>query len=111
MIIILQLWNIEKKKLLDNTKNQPTKCRAKNSVEMNDYSRGILIYSWTVAALAGGGGNNHIQVVFKNCAPFTNCINKINNAQIDNAKDIDVVMLMYNLLEYSDDYLETSGSL
>ena len=78
---------------------------------MNDYSRGILIYSWTVAALAGGGGNNHIQVVFKNCAPFTNCINKINNAQIDNAKDIDVVMLMYNLLEYSDDYLETSGSL
>ena len=49
--------------------------------------------------------------MFKNCAPFTNCINKINNAQIDNAKDIDVVMLMYNLLEYSDDYLETSGSL
>ena len=41
---------------------------------MNDYSRGILIYSWTVAALAGGG-NNDIQVVFKNCAPFTNCIN------------------------------------
>ena len=49
--------------------------------------------------------------MFKNCAPFTNYINKINNAQIDNAKDIDVVMLMYNLLEYSDDYLETSGSL
>ena len=79
---------------------------------MNDYSRGILIYSWTVAALAGGGGgNNDTQVVFKNCAPFTNCINEINNAQIDNAKDIDVVMPMYNVLEYSDDHLETSGSL
>ena len=35
----------KKKKLLDNTQNQPTKCRAKNWVEMNDYSRGILIYS------------------------------------------------------------------
>ena len=49
-------------------------------------------------------------VVFKNCAPFTNCISEINNTQVDNAKDIDIVMLMYNLIEYSDNYTETSGS-
>ena len=49
-------------------------------------------------------------VAFKNCAPFTNCISEINNTQIDNARDIDIVMLMYNLIEYSDNS-ETYGSL
>ena len=53
----------------------------------------------TVAALAAGGGNNGIEVVFKNCAPFTDCISKINNTQIGNAKEIDVVMPLYNLIE------------
>ena len=50
-------------------------------------------------------------VAFKNCALFTNCISEINNAQVDNAKDIDIVMPMYNLIEYSDNYAKTSGSL
>ena len=50
-------------------------------------------------------------VAFKNCSPFTNCISEINNTQVDNAKDIDIVMLMYNLIEYSDNYKKTSGSL
>ena len=43
-------------------------------------------------------------VAFKNFASFTNCISEINNTQIDNAKDIDTVMPMYNLREYSDNY-------
>ena len=50
-------------------------------------------------------------VEFKNCAPFTNCISEINNTQVDNTKDIDIVMPMYNLIEYSDNYAKTSGSL
>ena len=50
-------------------------------------------------------------VSFKNCALFINCISEINNTQIDNAKDIDIVMPMYNLIEYSDNYAKTSGSL
>ena len=50
-------------------------------------------------------------VAFKNCAPFTNCISEINNTDLDNAKDLDIVMPMYNLVEYSDDYSKTSGSL
>ena len=49
-------------------------------------------------------------VVFKNCAPFTTCISEINNTQVDNAKDIDIVMPMCNLIEYSDNYAKTSGS-
>ena len=50
-------------------------------------------------------------VIFKNCAPFTDCISEINTTQIHNAKNFDVVMQMYNLLEHSDNYLKTSGSL
>ena len=50
-------------------------------------------------------------VTFKNCAPFTKCISRINNTEIDNAKDIDIAMPMQNLIEYSDNYLKTSGSL
>ena len=50
-------------------------------------------------------------VAFKNCAPFTICINHINNTQIGNCKDIDIVMPMYNLIEYSDNYAKTSGTL
>ena len=50
-------------------------------------------------------------VTFKNCAPFTKCISRINNTDIDNAHDIDIVMPMYNLIEYSENYSKTSGSL
>ena len=50
-------------------------------------------------------------VIFKNCVPFTKCIRRINNTDIDNAQDIDIVMPMYNLIEYSDNYSKTSGSL
>ena len=55
--------------------------------------------------------NNDKEVVFKNCAPFTDCISEINHTQIDNAKDIDIVMPMYNLIEYSDYYSKRSRSL
>ena len=50
-------------------------------------------------------------VTFKNCGPFTKCISRINDTDIDNAQDIDIVMPMYNLIEYSDNYSKTSGSL
>ena len=52
-----------------------------------------------------------VKIVFKNCAAFSDCICQINNTQIDNARDIDVVMPMYNLMEYSDNYSKASGSL
>ena len=49
--------------------------------------------------------------IFKNCAPFINFKSEINNADIDNAKDIDIVMAVYDLIEYNDNYSKTSGSL
>ena len=52
----------------------------------------------SVAALAAGGGKNYQKVIFKNCTPFTHHISQINNTLVDNSKDIDVVMPMYNLI-------------
>ena len=56
------------------------------------------------AAADADANNINKKVIFKNYAPFTNCISKVNNTQVDNAKDIDIVMQKYNLREYSDNY-------
>ena len=70
------------------------------------------IYQLIIVAGVGANGNNtNKKALFKKCAPFTNCISKINNTEIDNAQYIDIVMPMYNLIEYSDNYSKTSGSL
>ena len=50
-------------------------------------------------------------MIFKNHAPFINFISKFNGVKINNAEDLDVVMPMYNLLEYSKNYRKTTGSL
>ena len=55
------------------------------------------------------GGNK--KLTFKNNAPFRSCISKMNNTFIDNAEDLDIIMSMYNLLKYSNNYSMTSGSL
>ena len=56
-------------------------------------------------------GHNVTQVVFKNCAPFTKCIIKIDEKTRDDAEDLDLVKAMYNLLEYSSSYSDTTCSL
>ena len=81
-----------------------------------DYSDAYILVKGNITvnntAAAGAAANNtNKKVIFKNCAPFTNCISKINNTQIDNAEYIDIVMPMYNLIEYSDNYSKTSGRL
>ena len=127
--------------LIDDASNQPCKFRTKNWVEINDESRraynvnsqikvkttmlksslcdysdayiivkGTIIVNNTAAADADANNTNK-KAIFKNCAPFTNCKSEINNTQVDNAKDIDIVMPMYNLIEYSDNYAKTSASL
>ena len=127
--------------LLNNGSNKPSKFRTRNWVEINDEERGIYFHNKQIkfkssmlrsslhdysdayilakgnitvnnTTAAGAAANNtNKKVIFKNCAPFTNRISKINNTQIDNAEYIDIVMSMYNLIEYSDNYSKTSGSL
>ena len=68
----------------------------------------------TIATATNDANNNVLdekKLFFKNNAPFINCISKINGTKIDNAEDLDVLMPMYNLLEYSKNYEKTTGSL
>ena len=70
-----------------------------------DYSGAYILVKGTIAipntAVADVDASNaNEKVIFKNCAPFINCISEINNTQADNAKDIDIVRLMYNLIEH-----------
>ena len=81
-----------------------------------DYSDAYILVTGTItvnntAAEDADANNTNKKVIFKTCAPFTNCISEINNTQVDKAKDIDIVMPMYNLIEYSNNYAKTSKSL
>ena len=64
-----------------------------------------------LAAAANENGKAEKYVVFKNSAPLRSCILKINSTLIDNAEDLGIAMSMYNLLEFSQNYFITSGSL
>ena len=123
--------------LLDDTTNQPFKFRTKDQVEINDEPKGthsnsnikfktttirsrlcdysdayILVKETTpVPNTAAAVAAVNKKLTFKNCATLTDCITEINNTQTDDAQIIDVVMPMYNLIEYSNAYSKTSGSL
>ena len=82
-----------------------------------DYSDAYTLVSGPIAITGAGDNDVARQLdernkggISKNCAPFTDYISEINNRQTDNAK-YDVVIKMYNLIEYSNNYLITSGSL
>ena len=125
---------------LDSKSNQPSKFRTKNWVVINDKPRGtysvnrkksmlkstlcdcsdvyILVKGNisvnNTAGIIADASNTNKKVIFKHYAPFTDCISKINNTQVDNAKDIDIVMLIYNLIEYGNNYskpLEAYGNI
>ena len=81
-----------------------------------DYSDAYILVKGTItvnntASADADANDTNKKVIFKNSPRFTNCISEINNTQVDNAQDIDIVMPMYNLIEYSDNYSKTSGSL
>ena len=83
-----------------------------------DYADAYILVKGTITITGDGDDDEEKQadernkgVILKNCAPFTKCISRINNTDIDNARDIDIVIPMYNLIEYSDNYAKTSRSL
>ena len=83
--------------------------------DLCDFSDAYIVVKGTIT-LTKTNGRGIIDIrnrflAFKNNAPFTNCISKINNVLIDNAEDLHVVMLMYNLFEYSKNYRKTRRSL
>ena len=127
--------------MLNDGSNKPSKFRTRNWVEITDEARGTYSQNKEIkfktsilrsslcdysdayilvkgnitvnntAADGAAANNTNKKVIFKTFAPFTSYISKINNTQIDNSEYIDIVIPMYNLIEYRDNYSKTSGSL
>ena len=83
-----------------------------------DYSDAYILVKGTITitgeqdvATARRAEKRNKGIIFENSAPFTKCISRINNTEMDNPQDIDIVMPMYDLIEYNDNYLRTSGRL
>ena len=82
------------------------------------YSDVYILVKGTIAIFERGADEATMQAdernkeaKFRNCSLFTDCVGEINNTEIDNAKDLDVVIPIYNFIEYSNKYSKTSGSL
>ena len=73
-----------------------------------DYSDAYILVTGNINVT---GGDANTKVAFKNCTPFENCRTEINDTFVDYANFITITMPMYNLIEYSDNYSDTSGSL
>ena len=83
-----------------------------------DYSDAYILLSGTITITGAGvdaAARQAVEinkgVLFKNCALFTDCIREIKNTQIDNAKGLDILMLMYNSIKYSNNNKKISRSL
>ena len=61
--------------------------------------------------IRAGNAHANTELALKNCAPFTKCNLEINDEHVDTAENLDIVMSMYNLIEYSDNYQDSSATL
>ena len=73
-----------------------------------DYAEAYIVVDGTIR---GTGGDNNTRLALKNCASFTKCNLEINDEHVDTAENLDIVMPMYNLIEYSDNYQDSSATL
>ena len=108
-IFVTRKWNI----VTDNSK---ANCHVGNEINCNTEVLKSNIYDYNDAYILVRGDitateDPETQVAFKNWAQFTKCITDIYETTIDNAEYLDLVMSMYNLIEYSSNYSETTGSL
>ena len=79
--------------------------------DLYDFSGAYIVVEGDIIVTEPDNAKRNKSVTFENNAPFINCISKINGVKIDNAEDLDVVIPMNNLLEYSKNYRKTTGSL
>ena len=79
--------------------------------DLCDFSDAYIVVKGTITVVRPNNAKRNKATAFKNNAPFINCISKINGIKIGNAEDLDVVMPMYDLLEYGQNYRKITGSL
>ena len=94
-------YNVNKEIIIKTPMLKPDLC---------DFSDAYIVVKEIIAVTNPNNAKRNKAVAFKNNTPFINCISKINGVQIDNAEDLDNVMLMYNLLAYSKNYTKTTSS-
>ena len=75
---------------------------------MCNYAEAYILVDGTIRAT---NAVNTTRLALKNCASFTKCNLEINDEHVDTAENLDIVMSMYNLIEYSDNYQDSSGTL
>ena len=73
-----------------------------------DYSDACILVTGNIKFTGIATDTN---VAFKNCAPFTSCVTHVNDEHVETAENLDIIMALYNLIEYSDNYADSSGSL
>ena len=72
--------------------------------DLRDYSGTYIVFEGTITITDTNNDAYNKKLALKNNAPFISCIIKINNTSVDNAEDLDIVMPMYNLIEYCKNY-------
>ena len=117
MFLTIKIQNLQQKnaillikKQIDNySKNEEIKFLTR-SIESSlcDYFDAYILVTGNIRITCG---NQNTKVAFKNCAPLEKCRTEINETFVDDAEHINIAMPMYNLIEYSDNYSDTSGSL
>ena len=111
---ITKKW-IEVQSQSENTYNTSKPIRFKTSMLRSDLCDYSDAYVWVKGKITVTNPNDYAnfnkELTLKNNAPFISCISKINGELVENAEDLDIVVPMYNLLEYSKTYEKTSGSL
>ena len=103
-------WQVIDSKIAKGKYNQNNSIKFETETiksSLCDYSDTFILVAGDITVAA----NNGTDVAFKNCAPFSTCKTEINNVFIDEVNHIYIAMPMYNLIEYSDNYSDTSGRL
>ena len=114
MILILNLQNLQQEndtllmiKIMDNMAEEMKMIQPLNLKQKSLNQIFAIILVTGDIKVAGVAAN--INVAFKNCAPFTRCVTHINDEHVETAENLDITMPMYNLIEYSDNYADSSG--
>ena len=81
-----------------NTNKQTRIKKSMLRSDLCDYSNAYIVVKGDITVLRGNNNAYGKKLAFRNNTPFTSCISKINNTLINNAEDLDIVMLMYNLI-------------
>ena len=98
----------------ENRYNPNKQIRFKTSMlrlDLWDHSDAYIVFKGNITVSNPGNDEYDKKLDFKNNGPFTSCFSKINNTLTDNVEDLDVVMPMYNFIEYSKNYRKKTGSL